>query len=109
MRKKYQKPAIQAVKIQQQHGLLRDSYAGYDNKPLSTYREDDDKLGDDDDHPPFRRKREFTAADVGATVETDDLYDSYTDEHPEGETTDIFDVGLGNDSYDDYGGDDYDE
>ena len=65
------------------------------------------KLGDDEDHPPFRRKREFTEEDIGATVETDDIYDSYTDEHPEGETTDIFD--LGEEVYEDNYGEDYDD
>ena len=64
------------------------------------------KLGDDEDHPPFRRQtRDFSAEDVGETVETDDLYDSFTDEHPEDETTDIFDLGLGSEEY----GEDYDE
>ena len=55
------------------------------------------KLGEDD-APQFphhrRREPEFTSDDIGATVETNDIYDSYTDEHPEGETTDIFDIGL---------------
>ncbi len=59
------------------------------------------KLGEDEDHPPFRhRDRDFSEEDIGATVETDDIYESFTDEHPEGETTDIFDIGLDGDDYD---------
>ena len=63
------------------------------------------KLGEDDAPAfPRRRDRDFSAEDIGQTVETDDLYDSYTDEHPEGETTDIFDIGLDSDEFaDDYG------
>ena len=50
-------------------------------------------------------EKECTSDDLGATVETDDIYDSFTDEHPEGETTDIFDLGLDSDNYgdDDFG------
>ena len=62
------------------------------------------RLGEDDDAavPHRRREREFTSEDVGSTVETDDIYNSYTDEHPEGETTDIFDIGLDNGEEEDY-------
>ena len=40
-------------------------------------------------------------ADIGETVETDDLFESFTEEHPEGEEDDMFD----SDDSDDYGED----
>ncbi len=62
------------------------------------------KLGEEDEIPASRSRRStITAEDVGETVETDDIYNSYTDEHPEGETTNIFDLGQASDSDDDYG------
>ena len=64
------------------------------------------KIGEDDEPPVHRRRdRDFSVEDVGAAVETSDLYDSFTDEHPEGETTDIFD--LGQEVYEDNFADDY--
>ena len=48
MKRQYMKPAMQVVKLQQQH-IICSSPDGYDSKSLDTYRDDGDEVTDEGD------------------------------------------------------------
>ena len=47
VKRQYMKPAMRVVKLQHQH-IICASPNGYNNKPLSTYRNSGDKITDSD-------------------------------------------------------------